>query len=60
MKSFQYLAPIAPFDYVRPNSLNELFDALSQYGSKARLLAGGTDLTIALKQRMISPEVIMT
>ena len=59
MKSFQYLAPIAPFDYVRPNSLNELFDALSQYGSKAKLLAGGTDLTIALKQRMINPEVII-
>lgn len=59
MKSFQYLAPIALFDYVRPNSLNELFDALSQYGPKAKLLAGGTDLTIALKERMISPEVII-
>jgi aerobic carbon-monoxide dehydrogenase medium subunit len=59
MKSFQYLAPIAPFDYVRPNNLSELFDALSHYGSKAKLLAGGTDLTIALKERMISPEVII-
>jgi aerobic carbon-monoxide dehydrogenase medium subunit len=59
MKSFQYLAPIAPFDYVRPRSLTELLDALDQYGSKAKLLAGGTDITIALKQRMISPEVII-
>lgn len=59
MKSFQYLAPIAPFGYVRPANLNELFDALIQYGSKAKLIAGGTDLTISLKQRTINPEVII-
>jgi len=59
MKSFQYLAPIAPFDYIRPNSLDELFDALDQFGGKAKLIAGGTDLTIALKERLISPEVII-
>ena len=59
MKSFQYLAPIAPFDYIRPNSLDELFDALNQFGGKAKLIAGGTDLTIALKERLISPEVII-
>jgi carbon-monoxide dehydrogenase medium subunit len=59
MKSFQYLAPIAPFDYVRPNNLDELCDALSQYGAKAKLLAGGTDLTIALKQRLINPQVLI-
>jgi carbon-monoxide dehydrogenase medium subunit len=59
MKSFQYLAPIAPFDYLRPNSLDELCEALSEYGAKAKLLAGGTDLTIALKQRTISPEVLI-
>jgi len=59
LKSFQYLAPIAPFDYLRPNSLDELCEALSEYGAKAKLLAGGTDLTIALKQRTISPEVVI-
>jgi carbon-monoxide dehydrogenase medium subunit len=59
MKSFQYLAPIAPFDYLKPNSLDELCDALSEYGATAKLLAGGTDLTIALKQRTISPKVLI-
>ena len=59
MKAFQYLAPIAPFDYVRPNSVEELLNALSQYGSKAKLIAGGTDLTIALKERLIHPEVVI-
>ncbi|HUK28469.1 MAG TPA: xanthine dehydrogenase family protein subunit M [Candidatus Acidoferrales bacterium] len=59
MKSFQYLAPIAPFNYLRPNGLSELLDVLNEYGSKAKLIAGGTDLTIALKERMIHPEVII-
>lgn len=59
MKSFQYLAPIAPFDYIRPNNMNELLDALREFGSKAKLIAGGTDLAIALKERLISPDVII-
>jgi carbon-monoxide dehydrogenase medium subunit len=59
MKAFQYLAPIAPFKYIRPNTMNELFTALSQYSSKAKLIAGGTDLTIALKDRSIRPEVVI-
>ena len=37
----------------------KLLDALSQYGSKAKLIAGGTDLTIALKERFIHPEVVI-
>ncbi len=59
MKAFQYLAPIGSFDYVRPSNLDELLTVLSQYGSKAKLIAGGTDLTIALKERLISPEVVI-
>ena len=59
MKSFQYLAPIAPFNYLRPNDMGELLEALTQYGSKAKLIAGGTDLTIALKLRSIHPETII-
>jgi len=59
MKSFQYLAPIASFDYIIPNNTNELLDALNEYGSRARLIAGGTDLSIALKQRSINPDVLI-
>ena len=59
LKAFQYLAPIAPFEYMRPTNLDELLNALSEYGSKAKLIAGGTDLTIALKERLINPEVVI-
>jgi carbon-monoxide dehydrogenase medium subunit len=59
LKAFQYLAPVAPFEYVAPTSLAELFDTLEVHGAKARVIAGGTDIMIALKQRLIRPEVVV-
>jgi CO/xanthine dehydrogenase FAD-binding subunit len=59
MKSFQYLAPIASFDYAAPSSIEELLDMLRIHGSRAKLVAGGTDLTIALKRRAIRPDMII-
>jgi aerobic carbon-monoxide dehydrogenase medium subunit len=59
LKAFQYLAPIFPFEYVTPRSTKELLRALDSYGVKAKLLAGGTDLTIALKQHVVKPEAII-
>ena len=59
MKAFQYLAPIAPFEYAVPRNTAELTAILDSYGDRAKLLAGGTDLTIALKQRSIKPDVII-
>ena len=59
MKPFTYLAPIAPFEYLRPNTLDEAVETLDIYGDRAKLLAGGTDLTILLKDRAIKPEVII-
>ena len=57
--SFQYLAPIRPFDYEAPSNFRELLEALNNHGGKAKLLAGGTDLTIALKQRTVEPGTII-
>ena len=59
MKSFQYLAPIAPFDYVVPTDMTKLLNILHDYGSDAKIISGGTDLTIALKQRLIKPKIIV-
>jgi len=59
MKSFQYLAPIPVFDYVVPGNLQELFQALDVHGRKLSIVAGGTDLMIALKERIITPEVVV-
>jgi CO/xanthine dehydrogenase FAD-binding subunit len=58
MKSFQYLAPIPRFDYLVPRSLPELFEVI-EGGRDTAIIAGGTDLTIALKERAVAPEVVV-
>jgi len=59
MKSFQYLAPIPSFEYVAPRSLTELFAAFESHGKEFQIMAGGTDLMIALKERIATPKVVV-
>ena len=59
MKPFTYLAPIAPFEYVVPGSVEEAVQALDSWGDRAKLIAGGTDLTILLKDRVVRPEAVV-
>ena len=47
------------FDYKLPTSLDELTDMLSHGGHTARLLAGGTDLVVAMRGRRITPEFVI-
>ena len=47
------------FDLVTPRSLNEALEILDQYQNKAKLLAGGTDLLIELRQRLIEPIMLI-
>ncbi|HUK79072.1 MAG TPA: xanthine dehydrogenase family protein subunit M [Nitrososphaerales archaeon] len=59
MKSFQYLAPIPAFDYVAPRTTSELFEILGGRDKELQLIAGGTDLTIALKERLVTPQIVV-
>lgn len=43
------------FEYYSPSSLEEALALLSKYGSEARILAGGTDLLVDMKQRLMEP-----
>lgn len=47
------------FLYLRPEFEDELLSHLSQYGSDAKILAGGTDLLIYMKQYSLSPKVLI-
>lgn len=47
------------FEYCAPTSLNEALDLLGRYREKAKILAGGTDLIIALQRGEISPEILV-
>ena len=44
-----------PFAYVRPGVLSEVFSILDAHGPEATLLAGGTDLVVALRNRTLRP-----
>ena len=50
---------IPKFDYQAPADLKEACQIMANYGDKARLLAGGTDLLIALKKNNIAPSQIV-
>ena len=48
-----------PFAYARPETLAEVVALLEQHGPGARLLAGGTDLVINLRDGKVRPEVVV-
>lgn len=45
--------------YLRPKSLEQATAALAEYGQTGRLLAGGTDLLIAMRRGIAQPETII-
>jgi CO/xanthine dehydrogenase FAD-binding subunit len=48
-----------PFAYARPATLAEAVALLDRHGPDARLLAGGTDLIIRLRDGSVSPTVVV-
>ena len=48
-----------PFDYVRANTLAEVFQLWREAGPEARLLAGGQSLIAALAFRLSEPSVLI-
>ena len=50
---------MAEGQFFKATDPQEACDLLAQYGGKARLLAGGTDLMVAVNQRQLSPEVLV-
>lgn len=48
------------FDYLIPKTMDELFSLLNQYGNKATIIAGGTDVMVMIKKNKISPDVLIS
>ncbi len=48
------------FDFLEPQSIPEASEMLASYGDRCRMLAGGTALILALRQRMVSPSHIVS
>ena len=47
------------FDYLTPKTTKEACFWLSKYGNKAKVIAGGTDLLVAVRDRKITPQCII-
>jgi 2-furoyl-CoA dehydrogenase FAD binding subunit len=48
-----------PFDYVRPDSVDEAVSVLAEHGEEARVLAGGQSLVAMLNLRLADPAVLV-
>ncbi len=48
------------FDYISPKTMDEAVAALVAGGSDTRVMAGGTDLLVKIRHRMISPQRIVS
>ena len=44
------------FDFHEPASVAEACEIMARYGAKAKLVAGGTDLMVNMKKKILSPE----
>ncbi len=51
-----FIRRLPKFEYHAPRSVAEALDLLDQYGEKAAVLAGGTDLLVSMKKRERRPE----
>ena len=51
---------IPEFEYVAPGDLQEALDCLASHGEEAVVLAGGTDLLVRLKQRLLKPRFVVS
>ena len=47
------------FEYYSPRTLDEALELLSKYGADAKVFAGGTDLFVLMRDRVIKPKALI-
>ncbi len=50
---------VTEFEYLKPKDLGEALRVMSLYKESARVLAGGTDLIVHLKENIARPEIVV-
>ena len=53
------LRKIQEFEYFNPSTLSEALSLLGKYNGQAKILAGGTDLLVGMKEKGLSPRYII-
>jgi aerobic carbon-monoxide dehydrogenase medium subunit len=51
---------VRTFQYLKPTSVGEALDLLHKHGAKAKLIAGGTDVMVQWKKRVLSPDYLIS
>lgn len=46
-------------DFFRPNNLHEALEILKEYGERAAIVNGGSDIVISISQKKIAPDIIV-
>ncbi len=59
MEGLGYLLALPRFEYFSPKTVEEACSLLDRYGREARLLAGGTDLLVAMKKGKEAPRYLI-
>jgi len=54
-----YLLRLPRFDYLAPETINEACLLLSKYEGRAKIMAGGSDLLVSMKQKKITPSYVV-
>ena len=49
-----------PFEYRTPKNLKEVHASIKEFGTDAKLIAGGTALVIMMKQRLVRPSCLVS
>ena len=47
------------FNYLEPATIEEAVSLLGKYDGKAKVVAGGTDLVVQIREKLISPEYVV-
>ncbi|MEI6310250.1 MAG: FAD binding domain-containing protein, partial [bacterium] len=48
------------FEYFQPQTLADALALLAQWGPRAKVLAGGTDLIVKMKRLLVEPECLVS
>jgi CO/xanthine dehydrogenase FAD-binding subunit len=54
-----YSLMLPRFDYLAPKTINEVCLLLSKYGDKVKIMSGGTDLLVSMRQKKIKPGYVI-
>lgn len=59
LSSTQRVSPVRDIQYAAPQSLDDAVALLSQYGTRARVMAGGTDLIVQMREYIRDVDLVV-